>query len=161
MTQDFASRARTILGETAASVPGVVAMARDRRGVIFSGAAGVRRAGAPMTEDTVFALFSCTKPLTATAALALVERGALDLDRPARDYLPALGEIGVLDGFDADGAPRLRKPERDITARMLMLHTAGFGYDFANADIKRLLDAGRLTPHRSATHAGFRQPLVN
>ena len=164
MTQDFASRAHTILGETvAAGVPGVVAMARDRGGVFFSGAAGVRRVGAaaPMTEDTVFALFSCTKPLTATAALALVERGALDLDRPARAYLPDLGEIGVLDGFDADGAPRLRNPKRDITTRMLMLHIAGFGYDFANAGIKRLLDEGRLTPHRSATRAGFRQPLVN
>jgi methyl acetate hydrolase len=164
MTQDFASRARTILGETVlAGVPGVVAMARDRRGVFFSGAAGVRRAGAatPMTEDTVFALFSCTKPLTATAALRLVENGALDLDRPARDYLPALGEIGVFDGFGADGRARLRRPRREITARMLMLHTAGFGYDFANPVIKRLLDEGRLTPHRTATQAGFSQPLVN
>jgi methyl acetate hydrolase len=164
MTQDFASRARTILGETvAAGVPGVVAMARDRNRVVFSGASGLRRAdaAAPMTEDTVFALFSCTKPLTVTAGLKLVETGALDLDRPARDYLPELGEIGVFDGFAPDGAPRLRRPQREITARMLMLHTAGFGYDFANATIKRLLDEGRLTPHRSATRAGFRQPLVN
>ncbi len=56
---------------------------------------------------------------------------------------------------------RLRPPKRDITARMLMLHTAGFGYDFANPIIRRLLDENRLTPHRSATVAGFRQPLVN
>ncbi len=56
---------------------------------------------------------------------------------------------------------RLRPPKRDITARMLMLHTAGFGYDFANPVIKRLLDEERLTPHRTATYAGFRQPLVN
>jgi len=164
MTQDFASRASKILGESvAADVPGVVAMARDRGGVFYSGAAGLRRLGAPapMTEDTVFALFSCAKPITASAALRLAETGALDLDRPARAYLPALGEIGVFDGFDADGALRLRRPRREITARMLMLHTAGFGYDFANANIKRLLDEGRLTPHRSATHAGFNQPLVN
>ena len=164
MTSSFASRARTILGETvAAGVPGVVVMARNRGGVFFSGAAGVRRAGAPapMSEDTVFALFSCTKPLTVTAALRLVEEGVLDLDRPARAYLPALGEIGVFDGFAPDGAPKLRRPKRDVTARMLMLHTAGFGYDFANATIKRLLDEGRLTPHRTATRAGFNQPLVN
>lgn len=137
-------------------------MARDRDCVIFQGAAGVRRLGEaqPMTTDTVFALFSCTKALTTTAALRLVEDGALDLDRPARAYLPEIGEIGVLDGFDADGAPRLRSPKRDITPRMLMLHTAGFGYDFANPLIKRLLDAGRLTPHRAATRAGFRHPLV-
>ncbi len=67
----------------------------------------------------------------------------------------------MFDGFAADGAPRLRPPKRDVTARMLMLHTAGFGYDFAHPVIKRLLDEGRLTPHRTATYAGFNQPLVN
>jgi methyl acetate hydrolase len=164
MTVSFASRASAILGETvSAGVPGVVAMARDRAGLIFSGAAGLRRIGEtqPMTEDTVFALFSCTKPLTVTAALRLVEAGLLDLDRPAKAYLPDLGEVGVFDGFELDGRARLRAPKRDITTRMLMLHTAGFGYDFTNPVIKRLLDEGRLTPHRSATAEGFNQPLVN
>jgi methyl acetate hydrolase len=164
MNDGFASRLRTILDETvAAGVPGVVAMVRDREGVIFASAAGVRRLGTParMTEDTVFALFSCTKALTVTAALRLVEQGRLDLDAPARLYLPEIGEIGVFDGFEPDGAPRLRAPKRDVTARMLMLHTAGFGYDFANPILRRLIDAGRLTSHRTATRAGFRQPLVN
>jgi methyl acetate hydrolase len=161
MDEAFASRARTILAS--ANVPGVVAMARDREGVFFSSAAGVRRAGgvAPMTEDTVFALFSCTKALTVTAALRLVEDGRLDLDAPARLYLPEIGEMGVFGGLAADGAPRLRPPKRQITSRMLMLHTAGFGYDFANPIIHRLLNEGRLTPHRTATKAGFRHPLVN
>jgi methyl acetate hydrolase len=161
MDEAFASRARTILAS--ADVPGVVAMARNREGVFFSGAAGVRRLGdaAPMTEDTVFALFSCTKALTATAALRLVEDGRLDLDAPARVHLPEIGEISVFDGFAPDGSQRLRPPKREITPRMLMLHTAGFGYDFANPIIRRLLDEGRLVPHRTATKAGFRQPLVN
>jgi len=161
MDEAFASRARTILAS--ADVPGVVAMARNREGVFFSGAAGVRRLGdaAPMTEDTVFALFSCTKALTATAALRLVEDGRLDLDAPARLYLAEIGEISVFDGFAPDGGARLRPPKREITPRMLMLHTAGFGYDFANPIIRRLLDEGRLVPHRTATKAGFRQPLVN
>jgi methyl acetate hydrolase len=160
MTSDLPSRTQAALD--AAKVPGVVAMARDRGGVFFSGAAGVRRLGEPqpMTTDTVFALFSCTKALTATVALRLVEDGALDLDRPARAYLPEIGEIAVLDGFAPDGSPRLRPPRRDITPRMLMLHTAGFGYDFANAHLKRLIDEGRVTPHRTATRLGFRQPLV-
>jgi methyl acetate hydrolase len=161
MDEAFASRARTILAS--ADVPGVVAMARNRDGVFFSCAAGVRRAGeaALMTEDTVFALFSCTKALTATAALRIVEEGRLDLDAPARLYLPEIGEIGVFDGFAADGAPRLRPPKREITSRMLMLHTAGFGYDFANPVVRRLLDEERLTPHRTATKRGFCHPLVN
>jgi len=164
MDEEFPPRAQQIIEATVtAGVPGVVAMARDREGVTFCGAAGVRRLGepAPMTADTLFALFSCTKALTATAALRLVEEGRLDLDRPAKDYLPALGEVGVYDGVAADGTLRLRAPKRDITARMLMLHTAGFGYDFANPVIRRLLDENLLTPHRSATLAGFQQPLVN
>jgi methyl acetate hydrolase len=164
MTSDFASRARTILDEAiAAGVPGVVAMARDRERTIFSACAGVRRLGAPapMTEDTILALFSCTKPLTATVALRLVEDGRLDLDRPAKDYLPALGEIGLFDGLAPDGSVKMRAPKRDITARMLLLHTAGFGYDFANPLIGRLVAEGRAPSHRSQTHAGFRQPLVN
>jgi len=164
MDEVFPPRAQQIIeAAVAAGVPGVVAMARDREGVFFSGAAGVRRVGesAPMTDDTLFALFSCTKALTATAALRLIEDGRLDLDRPAKHYLPALGEVGVYDGVAADGTLRLRRPTRDITARMLMLHTAGFGYDFANPVIRRLLDEKLLTPHRSATLAGFQQPLVN
>ena len=164
MEDGFASRARAIIDEAvAAGVPGVVAMARDRDGVVFSHAAGVRRLGepAPMTADTIFALFSCTKALTATAALRLVEQGRLDLDRPAKHYFAPLGEIGVFDGVGADGRVKMRPPKRDVTARMLLLHTAGFGYDFLNPVIRRLLDEGRLTPHRTATLAGFRQPLVN
>ena len=164
MNEAFASQAHNILEATVANgVPGIVAMARDRDGVFFSRAAGLRRLGAPapMTEDTVVSLFSCTKPLTATAALRLVEEGRLDLDAPARTYLPVLAEIAVFDGYDADSAPRFRPPKRDITARMLMLHTAGFAYDFANPIIRRLLEEQRLTPHRGATRIGFRQPLVN
>ena len=160
MSLDLPSAAQAALD--AAKVPGVVAMARDRGGVFFSGAAGVRRLGEPqpMTTDTAFALFSCTKALTATVALRLVEDGALDLDRPARDYLPEIGEVRVFDGFADDGAPRLRAPKREITARHLLLHTAGFAYDFANPLLRRLLDEGHLTPHRTATRAGFRHPLM-
>ena len=164
MDELFASRAAEILhAAIEAGVPGVIAAARNRDGVIWQGAAGVRRLGqpAPMTPDTLLALFSCTKALTATAALRLVEDGKLDLDRPAKDYLPVVGELGLYDGIAPDGTVKLRPPARDITARMLLLHTAGFGYDFANPLIRRLLDEGRLTPHRTSTLAGFRQPLVN
>ena len=68
-------------------VPGVVAMATDRHGNIYEGAAG-KRAARPrrpdMTADTVFAIFSTTKAITGTAVLQLVEEGKLDLDAPAK-----------------------------------------------------------------------------
>jgi methyl acetate hydrolase len=121
-------------------VPGVVAMATDRQGNIYEGAAGKRVLGqdADMTTDSVFAIFSTTKAITGTACLQLVEEGELDLDAPAKRYAPAIGELQVLDGFDGSGKPVLRAPKRDITTRMLLLHTAGFGYDFFNEQYLRL-----------------------
>ena len=89
-------------------VPGVVAMVTDRKGDIYSGAAGERRlGGAPMTEDTVFAIFSTTKAIAGTTALQCVEEGLLDLDAPAKEYAPAIGNLQVIEGFDAGGAPQL------------------------------------------------------
>jgi methyl acetate hydrolase len=122
-------------------VPGVVAMATDRRGNIYEGAAGQRALGqdaAAMTVDSVFAIFSTTKAITGTAVLQLVEEGKLDLDAPAKTYAPEIGKLQVLEGFDADGSPRLRAPKRDVTTRMLLLHTAGFAYDFFNETYNRL-----------------------
>jgi methyl acetate hydrolase len=60
------------------------------------------------------------------------------LDAPATTYVPDIGKLEVLEGFDASGNPSLRAPKRDITTRMLMLHTAGLGYDFFNANYFRL-----------------------
>ena len=121
-------------------VPGVVAMATDRNGNIYEGAAGKRMLGrgADMTTDTVFAIFSTTKAITGTAVLQLVEEGKLDLDAPAKNYAPDIGKLQVLEGFDDAGKPKLRPPKRDITTRMLMLHTAGFGYDFFSESYNRL-----------------------
>src|SRR3982750_1424084 len=90
-----------------APVPGVVAMATDRRGTIYEGAAGKRVLGqdAAMSADTEFAIFSTTKAITGPPALQLGEEGRLDLDAPAKTYVPEIGELQVLDGFDPDGKP--------------------------------------------------------
>lgn len=143
-------------------VPGVVAVATDRDGTIYEGAAGRRSEGgdAAMTLDTVMAIFSTTKAVTGTAVLQLVEDGRLDLDAPAKSYLPALGDAQVLDGFDEAGAPRLRAPRRDITTRMLLLHTAGFGYDIFNAHYARLAKDHGQPSVTTATRASLRSPLL-
>ena len=73
------------------------------------------------------------KSITGTAIMQCVEEGKLDLDAPAKTYVPDIGKLEVLEGFDARGNPKQRAPKRDITTRMLMLHTAGLGYDFFNA----------------------------
>ncbi len=164
MATSLKSSVQAVLdGAVAASpgVPGVSAVATDRNGNIFEGAAGERALGGgdAFTPDTVCAIFSTTKAITGTACLQLVEDGSLDLDAPARNYIPAIGELQVLDGFDADGGPVTRPPKRDITTRMLLLHTAGFGYDFFNTEYKRLADGGQPSVVTSSK-AALATPLL-
>ena len=143
MNENLKSAADRILNRVTSgspSVPGVVAIATDRNGNVYEGAAGKRMLGgdADMTTDSVFAIFSTTKAIAGTACLQLVEDGKLDLDAPAKTYTPAIGKLQVLEGFGSDGKPKLRPPKRDVTTRMLLLHTAGFGYDFFNENYNRL-----------------------
>ena len=116
--------------------PGVVAMATDRTGNFYEGAAGTRELGLdrPMATDSVFAIFSTTKAITGTCVMQLVEEGKISFTDPAGAYVPEIDELQVLDGFDADGRPRTRAPRRRITVNDLMLHTSGLGYEFFSED---------------------------
>ena len=113
-----------------------------------------------MTRDTAFALFSTTKAITGTAALQLVEEGKLDLDAPAKTYAPDIGTLQVIEGFDAKGEPQLRAPKRDITTRMLLLHTAGFGYDFFNETYNRLAQEKGQPSVITASKQALTTPLL-
>jgi CubicO group peptidase (beta-lactamase class C family) len=123
----------------AGDVAGVVAAAADDKGVIYERAHGKRSIAAdtPMTVDTVFWIASMTKAITSVAAMQQVEKDKLSLDEPLSKVLPELDEVKVLEGFDADGAPRLRPPKRPITLRHLLTHTAGFTYDIWSLDMCR------------------------
>ncbi len=66
----------------------------------------------------------------------------------------------MLDGFDADGTPKLRAPKRDITTRMLMLHTAGFGYDFFNTTYLRLAQERGQPSVITCSRASLMTPLL-
>lgn len=120
-------------------IPGVVALAADADGVIYSGAFGKRdrERGPAMTLDAVFRIASMTKLVTCVAALQLVEQGKLALDEPLGRVLPALASPQVLDGFAGDGTPQLRPARRPITLRHLLTHTAGCSYHMWNAVMAR------------------------
>jgi methyl acetate hydrolase len=144
------------------AVPGVVAVAATRTGPVYGGAFGKRALpdGAAMTEDTVFWIASMTKAITSAAAMQLVERGRLALDRPIADVLPELAAPQVLEGFDAAGRPILRRARRPITLRHLVTHTAGFVYDIWNADIARYMEAAQVPGIISCENAALALPLV-
>lgn len=149
-------------GEAGTRVPGVVGMVTDRKGNIYEGAAGesVLGSGTAMTTDSVHAIFSTTKAITGTAVLQCLEEGKIDLDAPAKNYAPDIGKLQVMDGFDAKGNPILRAPKRDITTRMLMLHTAGFGYDFFNANYNKMAQNHGQPSVVSASRPAIMTPLL-
>lgn len=129
-------------GIAAGQAPGVVALVADRDGTLYEGAAGERlKGGARMTPDTVLWIASMSKALTSVAAVQCVERGLLDLDTPAAEVLPAIGELGVLTGFDAGGRPLTRTPRRPITLRHLLSHTSGCSYEIWNPDMLKVQSA--------------------
>ena len=160
--KEAADRVLSGVVERENGVPGVVAMATDGRENFYEGAAGKRELGKeqPMTTDTVFAIFSCTKAVTGVAVMQLVEEGVLGLDDPAKEYAPEIAEIGVLEGFDDAGEPLVRPPASDITVGQLMLHTAGFGYDFFNHDLVKYGEKRNVPSVVTASMASLRSVLL-
>lgn len=99
-----------------------------RRGVVVHAAQYGSRdqeAGLPMTEDTIFRLYSMTKPIICTALMTLFEEGRFRLIDPVARYVPSFARLKVL---QADGS--LADPERPVTVRDLMTHTSGLSYHF-------------------------------
>ena len=143
-------------------VPGVAAAATTAEGTVYEGGFGERLAGsgAAMTPDTVGWIASMTKAVTGAAAMQLVERGKLELDAPASAVIPWLGEVGVLEGFGADGQPNMRPPKRPVTLRHLLTHTSGFVYEIWNRDILACQEAMGIPQITSCENAALKTPLL-
>jgi CubicO group peptidase (beta-lactamase class C family) len=160
----FKDRADSLLRRATDSgdVPGVVAMLTDRKGATYEGGFGKRVLGqsAAMSPDTVVWIASMSKAFTSTAAMQLVERGKLELDAPASRWAPQLGQVKVLEGFDASGQGKLRAPKSQITLRQLLTHTAGFGYDIWSADLVRFQEKNGIPGIISCQNAALGTPLL-
>jgi CubicO group peptidase (beta-lactamase class C family) len=116
-------------------IPGAVMMIqRDGKTVYFS-SFGVRDPATkePMTPDSIFRIYSMSKPITTVAAMMLVEEGKLQLDAPLSKYIPAFANVKVgIEKKSEDGtvALDLVPAKRPITIQDLMRHTSGFTYGF-------------------------------
>ena len=88
-------------------------------------------AGKAMAEDTIFRLYSMTKPITAVAAMICYEDGYFQLDDPIAKFLPEFTEMQVWDGNP--DALNTVPVEGYITVRHLLTHTAGFSYEWMEA----------------------------
>ncbi|EXJ83839.1 beta-lactamase [Capronia coronata CBS 617.96] len=140
--------------------PGVVFAAVNKGGeLVFQHASGKVGAGKDeaMTMDNVFWIASCTKMITGVACMQLVEQGKLSLDDSdqVEKLAPELKAVQVFENG------KLVPKKRPITLRMLLSHTAGFGYSFFD---QRLNDwAGPLGVDEfcGSYHDYLSQPLVN
>ncbi|HYW02987.1 MAG TPA: serine hydrolase domain-containing protein [Gammaproteobacteria bacterium] len=83
----------------------------------------------PMREDTIFRIYSMTKPVTSVALMTLYEEGHFQLNDPVRRFIPELADLRV---FRSGNYPDFltRPAERPVTIRHLLTHTAGLTYDF-------------------------------
>src|SRR6202048_4011200 len=87
----------------------------------------------PMTADTIFRLYSMSKPITSVAAMMLVEDGKLSLDDPVSKYIPAFADVKVgVEKRDEHEKPSLvlEPVNRPITIEDLLRHTSGLTYGF-------------------------------
>ena len=147
----------------AKEIPGVVAMAATGSEVIYQGAFGQRDLSKDdaMTADSVFWIASMTKAITTAAGMQLVEQGKLSLDEPIGKVLPDLASPQVLEGFDANGEPKLRPATKPITLRHLMTHTAGFAYNMWSEVCAQYLDKTGTPAITTCQNAALRTPIMS
>ena len=124
----------------------------DRPTVFLSAGKIADDAGAPAANaDSLWRVYSMTKPMTAMAAMLLIEDGKLKLDDPVSKYFPGFAKMRVLTSPDTslDTVPA----RQQITIRNLLTHTSGLGYSI-NAKGPILAEYNRLGILPGATDAG-------
>lgn len=111
----------------AGKIPGAYLMIGRHGKVLFQEGFGVQGPGqtAPVTEETIFRIFSMTKPMVSVVAMTLVEEGRLDVDAPVSKYLPEYANLAV---WQADGTTK--PATRPMLVRHLMSHSSGLIYGF-------------------------------
>ena len=129
---------------------GAVTMASRDNKVMHYEAVGYRdiEAQAPMTPDTIFRIYSMTKPVTGAALMILYEEGKFKLSDPVEKYLPEMKDLQVYAGLNDDGSMITEPSDHPMTIRELMSHTGGLSYGiFAQSDIdSAYVEAGLLSP---------------
>jgi CubicO group peptidase (beta-lactamase class C family) len=100
--------------------------------------------GKPMADDTIFRIYSMTKPITGVALLTLYEQGAFQLSDPVHRFIPQWTDLKVREKSD-DGSSRLVDPQRPMSVRDLMMHMSGLGFAGRGLPIVKTDDEGRTS----------------
>ena len=145
-TAGLARLGRVMRGEVERGrVPGAVALIARRGRLAYFEAFGERdpASAAPMQSNTIFRIYSMTKPIVSVAAMMLWEEGRFLLSDPISKYLPELGalKVAVARGGEIDQVDA----ERAITVQDLLRHTSGLTYEFrGNGPVHKMYMAARI-----------------
>ena len=141
-------------------LPGAVVHV-ERRGVVaLSESIGWRdpAVSAPMRADSIFRIYSMTKPIVSVAAMRLFEQGRLRLDDPVSRYIPAFAATQVL--VEAGATQTLVAARQAITVQDLLRHTAGLTYEFLPPSAVRRLYIERNFYSRERNNAELAAALA-
>jgi CubicO group peptidase (beta-lactamase class C family) len=136
-------------------VAGIATLVARQDKVVHFGCTGYLDVTANKTiePDSLFRIYSLTKPITSVAALMLYEEGCFGLDDPVSEWIPGFSRLSVM-GDSARRDAEMVDLERDITIWHLLTHTAGLGYGFNREPIERLYrDAKILSPLVTLQHS--------
>jgi CubicO group peptidase (beta-lactamase class C family) len=134
-------------------VPGAVALVARRGKIAYFESLGVRdpTTAAPVHKDTIFRIYSMTKPIVSVAAMMLWEEGQFLLNDALAKYLPEFGRPKV--AVARDGTIELVPAHRDVTIQDLLRHTSGLTYEFrANAPVQKMYMEAKIY-RRNQTNA--------
>src|SRR5216684_8690132 len=112
------------------SFRGAVVMVARKSKLVYHDAVGMQSASVPMSEDTIFRVYSMTKPLVSVAAMMLVEDGRIQLADPVGKFLPGFDKMRVSVPVKSTDAPAydIVAAERAMTVQDLLRHTSGLAY---------------------------------
>ncbi len=138
-------------------IPGAIVLIQRHGKPVYFKSFGVRDVATklPMSPDTIFRVFSMSKPITAVTTMMLIDQGKLKLDDPLSKYIPAFADVKVgVEVKGDDGAPKLDLvvPDRPITIQDMLRQSSGITYGFyGDSLVRKAYKAADL----------FRNPLDN
>ena len=101
----------------------------------------------PLQKDSLFRIYSMSKPITGVALMILIEEGKIRLNDPVSLYIPEFAETKVM-VMNQDGSFTTEKLDREITIRDLATHTSGIAYSFtANDALQAIYEKEKLSPY--------------
>jgi CubicO group peptidase (beta-lactamase class C family) len=146
-------------------IPGAILLIQQHGKPVYFESFGVRDVATqlPMSPDTIFRLYSMSKPITSVAAMMLVEDGKLRLDDPVSKYIPAFAatKVGVEKRGDDGTLTLVEEPlDRPITIKDLLRHTSGLTYGYHGGGLVRARHAEAALYSHDPTNAEFAERIA-